>query len=128
MIKNLTNLGMERNWKEAIVFYIAYLLLGILIGAMVGGIVGILYPDRVLELAEKAGLIAGAIYVLVLYFTIYIKKEMESFLFILLGIITFAITLLLGAIFSLIIVAFFTTRDNKLEVEVDEGIEESETS
>lgn len=37
MFTNLTNFSLQRDLKQAIGFYIAYLLLGLLLGALVGG-------------------------------------------------------------------------------------------
>ncbi|GFN35892.1 hypothetical protein [Tepidimicrobium xylanilyticum] len=43
-MKNLTDFALQRNWKQAIGFYIAYLILVFFIGALVGGIVGLVDP------------------------------------------------------------------------------------
>ena len=121
MFKNLSNFGMKRNWKEAIAFYIAYLLLGLLIGFLVGGLVGVINPTNAFEASVRADSIAGTIYALILYFTVYIKKGMNSFLYIIIGVIAGVINIFTGNLFSLIIVAFLTTRENKLESDVDMG-------
>lgn len=104
---------MKRNWKEAIVFYLAYLLLGLLIGALSGGIAGAINPDNTFVIGAKVGTIVGTIYCLVLYFSIYIKKKLTSFLFIIIGLIAGVVNLFLGNLVSLIFVAFLTTRENK---------------
>ncbi len=128
MLKNLNNLSMKRNWKEAIVFYIAYSLLALLIGFLTGSIVGLINPTS-LTVSITAGSIVGTIYCLILYYLICIKKKQTSFLFIILGIITGIISFYLGNLISLIIVAFITTRENKAEIvvkkdsEIDEYIE-----
>lgn len=119
MFKNLSNFSMKRNWKEAIIFYLAYLILGLLIGALVGGIVGAINPTNVFEISVRAGSVAGTIYCLILYFAIYIKKGLSSFLYIIIGVIAGVINIFTGNLFSLIIVAFLTTRENKLESDVD---------
>ena len=109
----LSDLSLKRNWKQAIVFYLAYLLLSFLVGALAGAIAGIINPDNVIELASKAGTIVGSIYCLVLYFSVYIKKKMSSFPFILMGAVAFLVSLFLGTILSLIFVAILTTRDSQ---------------
>lgn len=116
-LKDLTNLALKRNWKQAILFYIAYLVLGFLIAGLLGGLTGVIDPDNVEESAEIVGYVAGSIYISVLYFTIYIKKKLNSFLLIILGVITAVINLFFGNIVSMIIVAILTTLDNKSEEE-----------
>ena len=39
MFKNLFNFGYKRNWKEAVCFYLAFLVLVILMGGVSGGLV-----------------------------------------------------------------------------------------
>lgn len=116
-MNNLTDFGLERNWKQAIGFYFAYLLLGFLIGALIGGITGIIDPYN-LELPATIGEVAGIIYCLILYFAIYVKKRLNSFLFIILGLVAAVINLFFGNIVSLIIVALLTTREDKTETDI----------
>ncbi|MCF6462585.1 hypothetical protein [Clostridium sp. Cult1] len=116
-MNNLTDFSLERNWKQAIGFYFAYLLLGFLIGALIGGITGIIDPYN-LELPATIGEVAGTIYCLVLYFAIYVRKRLNSFLFIILGLVAAVINLFFGNIVSLIIVAFLTTREDKTETDI----------
>lgn len=119
MFRNLTNLSMKRNWKEAIVFYVAYLILVLLIAFIVGIIIGVINPYNVLEVSEKAGIIIGTIYSVLLYFIIYYKKRMSSFMYILLGLVTGIVSLFLNEIFALMIVAFLTTREDNSASNVD---------
>ncbi len=116
-MNNLTDFSLERNWKQAIGFYFAYLLLGFLIGALIGGITGIIDPYN-LELPATIGEVAGTIYCLVLYFAIYVRKRLNSFLFIILGLVAAVINLFFGNIVSLIIVALLTTREDKTETDI----------
>ena len=116
-MNNLTDFSLERNWKQAIGFYFAYLLLGFLIGALIGGITGIIDPYN-LELPATIGEVAGTIYCLVLYFAIYVRKRLNSFLFIILGLVAAVVNLFFGNIVSLIIVAFLTTREDKSETNI----------
>lgn len=125
-MKNLTDFAMKRNWKQAVIFYIAYLILELLIAALFGGLTGLIDPYNVEEKAEIVGHIVGFIYVLVLYFTVYIKKKLNSFAFILLGVVTGVVELFLGNIISLIIVAILTTLDKKTET-IEDATEESDT-
>jgi len=53
---------------------------------------------------------------------------MSSFLYIVLGIITGILSLLLGGTFSFIIVAFLTTRNDESEIETGAEVSDTETS
>ena len=118
MFKNLGDLSVKRSWQEAIGFYIAYLLLGMLLGALTGVIAGITNPENGLELARVAGLVVATIYSVALYFTIYIKKKMSSFIFILLGLVAGVASVFVGNLVALIFVAVLTTRGAEKEVVV----------
>ncbi|CCQ92818.1 hypothetical protein CULT_110056 [[Clostridium] ultunense Esp] len=60
-----------------------------------------------------AGEFTGIIYCLVLYFAIYFKKKLNSFLSIILGRVAAVINLFFGNIAYLIIIAFLTTIEDK---------------
>lgn len=119
MLKDIGNLSMKRNWKEAIVFYVAYLLLLLLICFLTGLIIGVFNPNYSVETVEKIATFIIAAYCIILYFTVYFKKKMSSFPFIILGLVTAIISFLLGEILALIIVAFLTTQDDESESNVD---------
>lgn len=119
MIKNIGNLSMKRNWKEAIVFYVVYLLLLLLICFLTGVIIGIFNPNYSVETVEKIATFIIAAYCIILYFAVYFKKKMSSLPFIMLGLVTAIISFLLGEILALIIVAFLTTRNDESESNVD---------
>lgn len=115
MTKKLKDFSVKRNWKEAIVFYLAYLLLGLLISFLIGAIFGIVNPEFTDEMAITLGKIVGTIYYIIIYFSIYIKKKMDSFKYILIGILSAILNVFTGLIFSLIFVAYLTTKDSEIE-------------
>lgn len=117
MAKNLSNFSLKRNWKEALIFYLAYLLLGLLISFFIGAIFGIVNPEITDEGAIILGRIIGTIYFIIIYFTVYIKKGLNSFKYIIIGTIAAIINIFTGLIISLIFVAYLTTRDREVETE-----------
>lgn len=119
MLKDIGNLSMKRNWKEAIVFYVAYLLLLLLICFLTGVIIGVFNPNYSVETVEKIATFIIAAYCIILYFAVYFKKKMSSFPFIILGLVAAIISFLLGEILALIIVAFLTTRDDESGSNID---------
>ncbi len=110
MLRSLTKLSLQRNWKEAIVFYLAYTLLGILIAGLSGGIAGIIDPGGSFESGAMVGTVVGTIYCVILYFSVYSQKRLNSFLYILIGIVAGVVNLFCGNLVSIIFVAFLTTR------------------
>lgn len=120
MFKDLTNFSIKRDFKKAVGFYIAYLILGFLLGALFGVLIGLIYPYNE-DLPYLVGTVVGTIYCIVLYFIIYFKKKLSSFRYVILGVIAAVINLFLGNIASLLFVAFLTTRANNSEI-TDENV------
>jgi len=94
--------------------------LGFLLGALFGVLIGVIYPYNE-DLPYLAGTVVGTIYCIVLYFVIYFKKKLNSFRYVILGVIAAVINLFLGNIASLLFVAFLTTRANNSEI-TDENV------
>lgn len=109
---NLTELNLERNWKQAAVFYIASLLLAMILGALSGVLFAAVSGGDSFRSGMRAGQVVGILFTLVLYFEIYRRKQIKSFQYIILGITAGFIAAALGNIASLIIVAFLTTRED----------------
>ena len=120
-IKNLSNFSIKRSGKEAFIFYLAYLVLGFLIAFLVGATIGLVYPEFTDYMAAVLGRLIATIYFIIIYFAIYIKKGMDSFKYLIIGIIAAIITLFIGFIITLILPAYLTTKDNQLEVENESG-------
>ena len=117
MRKNLCNFSIKRSGKEAFVFYLAYLLLGMLITFFAGAILGLINPLFTDEMAIVLGRIIGTIYFIILHFTVYVKKGFNSFKHIIIGIIGAIITIFTGLIIPLIFTAYLTTKDSEIETE-----------
>jgi len=117
-LRSLTNLRLQRNWKEALIFYLAYTLLGLLISTLMGGILGMINAGAIDPedayavnlMAAKAWGIIGPIYCMGLYFGIYYRKRLNSFLLILVGIAAGVVQIFCDLLFSMVLVAFLTTR------------------
>lgn len=109
MFKNLTNFGYQRSVKDAIGFYIAYLVLIIMIGALFGGILGA--ATQIDNVGLGAGTIVAVIVSLTLSFLILKrKKSLGKFSFIALALLSGLLAIFLGGLAGLIPVAYLTTR------------------
>lgn len=111
MNNNLTNFSCQRNWKEAIIFYIAYSMLGLFTAVVLGGIIGSFSIDGYYT-GYIVGILFAPIYTVILYFGVYIKKRINSIVFIFVGIFAAYIAFQFGIFFSVIIIAILTTRGN----------------
>ena len=112
MFSNLTDFSVKRSTKQAIGFYIAYLVLIILLGALVGGLVGLVSDGGEGFISPlTAGVYIGVITSLVISFTvIYRKKLLGNYLYIILAILSGLLALVGGGILGLIPSAYLTTR------------------
>lgn len=69
-MRSLTNPRLQRNWREALIFYLAYTLLGLLTSTLVGDILGMINAGTIDPedayavhlMATKAWGIIGPIY------------------------------------------------------------------
>src|SRR6185369_1445080 len=111
MFKNLTDFSYRRNWKEAVGFYIAYLIL-VILAAIVASL---LIPSDASNYEEgfnhgvKVGTYVAALCSLIIPFIILKKKNLLSnFPLILLALVSGICGYLGGGIFGLIIPAFLT--------------------
>jgi hypothetical protein len=117
LFQKLADFSYQRNFKEAIGFYIAYLVLVMCIGGIVGGIIGLLFgnggtlsSDLVSLISRVAGLCALALVAGIGYFQLRAKGFTQRFEFILLVVISIGITLYGGGMLGLIPLAFLSTR------------------
>jgi hypothetical protein len=115
MFKHLTNFGYQRNKKEALGFYLAYLILFVLIGAIVSAIIGIAtntipqgFSDTLTKGKEIGAAIVGLGSAALSIAILSVKKE-SRYGFVLLALLGGALCLLGGGIFGFIIPAYFTT-------------------
>ena len=112
MFQNLTNFGYQRSTKEAIGFYLAYL---VLLAIVAGVLAGTLAVAMQLSDSFNFGLMVGNIFAVVassgISFLILNEKNLlNRFEFILLALLAGLLALFIGALGGLIPAAFLTTR------------------
>jgi len=117
MFNKLIDFSYKRSGKEALGFYLAYLLLSILLGGLVGGVyglvVGIKGPEG-FQTGIRAGHVISILLIIMLSVVILCKQKLSAhFVCWLLALAAVALTLFFGVIFGLIPLAFLTTRKNK---------------
>ena len=117
VFNQLTNFAYQRNWKEAVGFYVAYLLLMIIVGAVLGGVGGNLFVSPASDFSMgfnfgvRIGTVAAIVLTLVLCFLVLKKKNLlNHFGFIILAILSGLLAVLGGGILGLIPVAYLTTK------------------
>lgn len=108
MFKNLVDFSYKRKGKEAVGFYLAYLLLGILIGGALTAIVG---QDN----SFYSGLAIGAHIAVIFVFVIGIlilsqRKRYKNSLYIILVLVSVLLSQLAGDLGGLILLAYLTTK------------------
>jgi len=124
MFKNLTNFSYKRNWKDAIGFYLAYLLLAVILGMIAGGLTGILMPSNATTFSQgfnqglhqgvQIGTIVAVIYCLIISgLLLWQKKLYKNFGFILLALLSAFLAVFGASLLGLIIPAIITTKEIK---------------
>ncbi len=116
MFTNLTKFSYQRSTKEAVGFYIAYLVLIMLSGGILAGILGFLISPtgNSFEFGMRIGGIVAIIFSLGISFLILKEKKLlNSFKFILILLLSGLFAILLGGIGGLIPAAYLTTRPSK---------------
>ena len=121
MFKNLNNLEIKRSWKEAVVFYIVYLIATLIIGVVLTVFAAIIFnvtPENAKDFGIKVG--TGMAIVISTFLTYYILKkkgilkEPSSLAYIF---ATCVFSGLGGALLGLIIPSFLTTESVKNNLE-----------
>lgn len=114
MFTELTNFGYERTGKQAVGFYLAYLLMAILIGALLGGLVGAFTELEDMSVAARVGAAGAFIIVLVLGGLIIQAKGLQgSLAAIMLVLLAGILTLFAGALGGLLPIAYLSTVKSK---------------
>ncbi len=115
MFKHLTDFGYERNKKEALGFYLSYLVLFVLIGAAVAAIIGATtntIPKNfsgTFTKGEAVGAVIVGLGSAVLSIVVLSAKKESRYGFVLLALIGGMLCLFGGGLFDFIIPAYFTT-------------------
>ncbi|MFW5808422.1 MAG: hypothetical protein ACOCWH_05165 [Spirochaetota bacterium] len=113
MFKNLTVFEYTRSVKEAIGFYLAYLLLFIVVGAVFGAVASFVTTMDPVAAGTRAGMLVAFLLTAYLAFSLLRRKRLlNNFGFILLALLSVLLALILGGIGGLIPVAYLTTRPN----------------
>ncbi len=114
MFKTLTDLGMKRTGKQALGFYLAYLLLFMVVGGLLGGVAGLSGVNSGsggFDTGMRLGVTVSVILSLGLSILILrAKKKQNSFGLILIALLSGLLAILGGGLLGLIPVAFLTTK------------------
>ena len=111
MFKNLTDFSYKRTRKEALGFYLSYLLLIIIVGGLIGALAGLVIGEGSFEIGLRFGNIVAILTVLGLSFAILKKKNLlNNFGYILLALVSGILAFLGGGLLGLIPAAYLTTK------------------
>ena len=111
MFIKLTDLSFKRDLKQAIGFYIAYLLLLIILSAVLGGVYALATGQDSLEAGVTFGTTIAIVSSLVLSFAIIFKKNLlTNYLFIVVALLSGVIAFIGGGLLGLIPAAFLSTK------------------
>lgn len=112
MFRNLTDFSYKRSLKEAIGFYLGYLLLIVLASMILGGVSGLVLGDRSTEVGFRIGNLVAVITVLTLSFVILSKKDLlANFGMILVALLSGILAFFGGALLGLIPTAYLSTKE-----------------
>ncbi len=110
MFEHLTDFGYVRTRKQALGFYIVYLLLTALCAAIIGAFVAFFIYEDAFDVGVKLGTIVGIIGSITLSFLILSAKKLTgNFWLLLFALIGGLLQTLGGGVISLIIPAYLTT-------------------
>lgn len=129
MFNHLSDFSFVRNTKQAIGFYIAYFLLTLIAAMIVGAIAGVLFAtteEEAYALGGKLGTALSIIIAISLSALVIQKKQIWSFLTVVIVLIAAALATLLGGIFGVMPAAYLTTfaKKNSADDVTDEENEE----
>lgn len=111
MFKNLTDFSYKRSGKEALGFYLAYLVLIVLVGGIVGAVTGLASGSQSYELGVRVGNIVAILLVLGVSFAILSKKKlMNNFGLVLLALLSGLLAFAGGSVLGLIPTAYLSTK------------------
>ena len=112
MFNKLTDFGHERTGKEALGFYLAYLVFIIILGALVGGTSAVMvhHDEGAYDLGVRVGAVVAVIVSVTLPLLILRAKKIFSFGGLLLVLLSGLLALFIGGIGGLIPAAYLTTK------------------
>ncbi|WP_201027842.1 hypothetical protein [Leptospira interrogans] len=118
MFKRINDFAYQRNWKEAIVFYIVWLLITIISSGLISsisiglvGIVGLKFlPEESFQIGIKIGNFIAVVSCFFISFTILKKKNLHTHIgFILIGLFSGLLAVILGGFGGLIPCLYLST-------------------
>ncbi len=111
MFKKLTDFSYKRSGKEALGFYVAYLVLIIISAGLLGGVIGLILGEEGITLGMRVGNLIAVFMCLAISFVLLSKKrETGNFGFILLALLSGILAFLGGGILGLIPAAYISTK------------------
>lgn len=116
MLKNLTNFSYKRSWKEALGFYLTYLLVSISLGGIGDMFFGILSRaliiDRNFYSSANIGTMIIILFCLIIACMVLTRRKLyANFGYVILVLLSGILASFGGSLLGLIIPAFMTTRD-----------------
>ena len=111
MWSELTNFGFKRTKKQAFGFYLAYLVLIMLIGFVVGAASSVITGMDSFSAGVKVGTVVALIACVYITYQVVQKKNLFSFGYLLLILLSGALAVTAGGILGLIVPAVITTKD-----------------
>jgi hypothetical protein len=118
MLGNLTNFSSKKNWKQALIFYLAYFLLGLfitLLASLPEAMLGLVSGAN-LEILRKlhVGLIVSVIFCWIISgILLKNKKLFYNFGYIILALLSGVLAYFGGLLLGLIIPAIITTKQSR---------------
>ena len=107
----MTDFSFKRSRKQALGFYLGYLVLIVLVGAVVGAVFGLISGNGNLELGLRVGNIMAILLALGLSFAILSKKKLtDNFGLILVALLSGLLAFVGGGILGLIPAAYLSTK------------------
>lgn len=111
IFSHLTDLSFNRDWKQAIGFYIAYFVAIVLLAGVLGAVLGLATGNDSFDFGFSIGNIVAIVCSLGLAFAVLVQKNLTNqFSYLLLALLAGVLAVFSGAIGGLIPAAFFTTR------------------
>lgn len=118
MFKKLTDFSYQRTWKEALIFYIVWLLIIVISSGLISGIgIGVLsivglkfLPEESFQLGAKIGNLVAVVGCLFISFIILKKKNLHTHIgFILIGLLAGFLAIFIGGFGGLIPCSYLST-------------------
>lgn len=111
MFTKLTNFGLKRNFSQALGFYLFSLFSTVILAGLISGLFSLFIQDNNFIIGVRIGMLVTFIMTLMFsYLILKAKKLLNNKLYVIMALLSLIISFYGGAIFSLIIVAWLTTK------------------